>query len=257
MENENTKETEINISEIFFLLLNKLWIIIAVALIFALVTFSYIQLFVTPMYTASASFFVDIDITDSSSASSGLSITSSISKEYPTIIKSRRVLGQVIDNLGLGNITTYNALSSNVRITFPQNSSRVMIVSASFMYPELAADIANEIVAVSSEVLPHYSEFANIVISPIDSAEAPASPSSPSTFRNTIIAAFIGAVLAALVIVIIYMFDDKMKKVEDVEKYLDLSVLGVIPFIETKREKKYQSEKYRSDRYQNNNTAAR
>ncbi len=242
MNNENTNETEIKLSEIFYLLLNKLWIIISVAILFGLLAFSYIQLFITPLYTTSASIYVDRESSDSSSASNGLTITTNIAKDYPYIIKSDKVLGQVVKNLGLN--TTSDALSKLVNISFPETNTRVMVISVSYRHPQIAANIANNIVEVASEVLPQYSAYTQIKIVPIDPAGVPSSPSSPHTFRNTLISAFIGAVLAALVIIIIYLLNDKLKSVDDVEKYLGLSVLGVIPHQSNKHEYKYREHKY-------------
>ena len=42
----------------------------------------------------------------------------------------------------------------------------------------------------------------------------------------------IGFVLAAAIVVIRYLMDDTLHSPEDVEKYLELSVLGTLPLIE-------------------------
>lgn len=243
MNNENINEKEIDLSELFFVLLNKLWMIIAVAVVAGLLAFSYTELFVTPMYTTTASIYVDRN-NDDSSATSGLTITTNIAKDSPFIIKSDRVLAPVVENLGLN--MSPRALSSYVSVTFPEteNNTRVMLITVRYKHPQVAANIANNIVKVASEVLPQYSEFTQVKIVPIDPAAVPSAPSSPNTFRNVIIAAFVGAVLNALIIVLVYLFNDKISSVDEIEKYLNLSVLGVIPNMNSKNGKKYSYGKY-------------
>lgn len=57
----------------------------------------------------------------------------------------------------------------------------------------------------------------------------PTSKSSPSTMRDTMLGFIVGALIAMIGIVLNYMFNDTIKTSEDIEKYLNLSVLGVIP----------------------------
>jgi capsular polysaccharide biosynthesis protein len=47
--------------------------------------------------------------------------------------------------------------------------------------------------------------------------------------RDTMLGFIVGALIAMIGIVLNYMFNDTIKTSEDIEKYLNLSVLGVIP----------------------------
>jgi capsular polysaccharide biosynthesis protein len=60
-------------------------------------------------------------------------------------------------------------------------------------------------------------------------------PSNIHTVRNAAIAAIIGAIVAAAILVIVFMFDDKIKTADDIERYLKVSVLGVIPEIDVEQ----------------------
>ena len=53
----------------------------------------------------------------------------------------------------------------------------------------------------------------------------------------------LGFVIAIAVIIIRFMLDDTIKAQEDVEKYLGLSVLGLIPELETTDSKKKKKKK--------------
>ncbi len=67
----------------------------------------------------------------------------------------------------------------------------------------------------------------NLVI--IDRADPPAGPSSPSLFKNLLIALAVGIIASGLVVFLREQFDDSIRVPEDIEQKLDLSLLGVIP----------------------------
>jgi capsular polysaccharide biosynthesis protein len=78
-------------------------------------------------------------------------------------------------------------------------------------------------------------------------------PSSPNVKKNAIIGGLAGAVLAAGIIIALFMLDDTIKDSEDVEKYLGLNTLGIIPveaggyrqMEQDKRRRKIQKKKSR------------
>ena len=60
----------------------------------------------------------------------------------------------------------------------------------------------------------------------------PTAPSNVHTLRNMIIGGIVGAIIVCVVLLAIFIFDDKIKVPDDVEKHLGISVLGEIPEIE-------------------------
>ena len=54
------------------------------------------------------------------------------------------------------------------------------------------------------------------------------SPISPNKIRNMIIAALVGVMMSVCMILLLDYFDNKVKSVEDIEKYLELPVLGSV-----------------------------
>ncbi|HEX3022035.1 MAG TPA: hypothetical protein VHP81_06560, partial [Lachnospiraceae bacterium] len=54
-------------------------------------------------------------------------------------------------------------------------------------------------------------------------------PTSPNTRKNVVIGALIGMFLSCAIIIFIYIIDDTIKSSEDVEKYLGLNTIGIIP----------------------------
>ena len=63
----------------------------------------------------------------------------------------------------------------------------------------------------------------------VDQANFPDSPVSPSIPKWTIIGVLVGIVISAAVIIIQHLLDDTIKTSEDIERYLGLSTLALIP----------------------------
>ena len=93
--------------------------------------------------------------------------------------------------------------------------------------PQAAQTIANAIRTVSAN---HIKSVMDIeAVNVVDEANLPLSPAAPSITKYTALAAAIGIVLSAIIIVICYLLDDTIKSSEDIEKYLGLSTLALIP----------------------------
>ena len=54
-------------------------------------------------------------------------------------------------------------------------------------------------------------------------------PVSPNNKRNTLLGAMLGAVLVCGVITVRFLMDDTVQTEEDVERYLGISVLAIVP----------------------------
>ena len=70
----------------------------------------------------------------------------------------------------------------------------------------------------------------------VQRAVVPKTKSSPSTSRNTVIGALVGALLVSAVVIIRYLMDDTIKDEDDVQQYLQLNTLAAFPFIKQKGE---------------------
>ena len=93
--------------------------------------------------------------------------------------------------------------------------------------PQAAQTIANAIRTVSAS---HIKSVMDIeAVNVVDEANLPLSPAAPSITKYTVLAVAIGIVLSAIIIVICYLLDDTIKSSEDIEKYLGLSTLALIP----------------------------
>ncbi len=220
------RTVEIDIWALLSACWKRVWLIVACAVIAGAVALCYTIFFVTPMYEASATFYVNNSTTDgdTSISSSDLSTAQRLVLTYVNIIKSDTVLDKVIAE-GKLDMTT-----SQLRALMDAKSvdeTEMFRVSISHADPTMAANIANAIAAVAP------TEIQNIMIGSatkvIDYAKVPQNPSSPSVARNTILGGLIGFVLAVAVVVAQQLLDKRIKTEEDLARIANVPVLGVIP----------------------------
>ena len=77
----------------------------------------------------------------------------------------------------------------------------------------------------------------------VDAANIPDQKCSPSVSKNGLLAGMLGCFLAVVILLIQYLSNDTIKVSEDVEHYLGLSTLGVIPMEKTDGKKKKKAKK--------------
>ena len=117
-------------------------------------------------------------------------------------------------------------LANKIHVTSPDNT-RVLQISVTDSDPELAASIAN---TVRQEAVVQLETIMAVdAVNLVYEASVPTAPSSPNVMRNTALAALLGLVGAVAVLSVVFVLDDTIRTEEDVERYLGLSVFGVIP----------------------------
>jgi len=216
----------------------RIWMIVACAVIAGAVALCYTLFFVTPMYEASATFYVNNSTTDgdTSISSSDLSTAQRLVLTYVNIIKSETVLDKVIAE---GKLDMTTAQLRGLMDAKSVDETEMFRVSISHADPNTAANIANAIAAVAP------TEIQNIMIGSatkvIDYAKVPQAPSSPSMTRNTILGGMIGFLLAVAVVVAQQLLDRRIKTEEDLTRIANVPVLGVIPDFHSELKPAYPS----------------
>ena len=122
---------------------------------------------------------------------------------------------------------------SRLELTNPSDTRMITITFAD-EDPEMAKKVADEVAKVSKARVKEIMNTQEPTIA--EEGYVPERPSSPSTMKNVVMAGLLGVLLAMAVIVVIYLMDDTIKSSDDIEKYLGLTTLGVIP-IESKKKK--------------------
>ena len=223
-------EVEIDLLELFWVIVDKWKMIFLAMLIGAVLMGGYHTFLMKPSYQADASIFITNN--ESVISVSDLQLSSELTEDYAKIIKSRNVLKQVIKDLDLD--LNYKQLAKLVDVTNPQDSHIIQIcVTCSDI--ELCRDIANALMNTGIDRI--YQVIGSSEPTVIDYSEAEAVEEvSSGLLKDVAIGALFGIVLACGLICVKYLTDTTLKTDEDVRKDLRIPVLAVIPYYEDMKE---------------------
>ena len=116
-----------------------------------------------------------------------------------------------------------------------RSDTRMLDITYTSADPVEAKTVADEVATVAKERVVEIMNTQEPTI--VEEGNIPENPYSPSTMKNVVMAGALGVFLSAFVIVVLYLLNDTIKSGEDIEKYLGLTTLGMIP-AETKTKKK-------------------
>ena len=226
-DNNKNEEIEINLGEIFAVLLHKIWIIILATVVCGAVAFLYSFFIITPQYESTTKVYILNKQSGSSVTYSDVQLSSTLSKDYEQLVTSRYVIEGVISKLNLDD--TYEELAARVSAS-NTDETRIIAITVTDPDPEQAQKIAN---AVRDLAAQHITQVMDIeAVNVVDNANLPDSPVSPSVPKWTLIGVAIGMIISIAVIVIQHLLEDSIKSSEDIEKYLGISTLAIIPMNE-------------------------
>ncbi|MBQ8953636.1 MAG: capsular polysaccharide biosynthesis protein [Clostridia bacterium] len=226
---ETGEQYEIDLLELFYRLLENVKYIIAAALVGALLAWLYTTVLVDPLYTATSKLYV-LNAGDSAINLSDLQIGNYLASDYQEVFKNWHVHEMVIDRLGLPY--SYNQISKMLSVSNPTNT-RILYIKVTSKSPEEAKIIADTYANVAQEFIATTMDTKEPNL--FEEALTPTSPSSPSMSRNLMLGFILGFIVACGVITLRYLMDDKIHSSEDVEKYLGIPTLGMLPMQEQQR----------------------
>ena len=237
--NDN-EEMEIDLLELLMVMKKHLSAILLAGIVGLVIMFAYTSFLVTPLYSASSMMYVMPDNSNSmnSSTLSDMQVGQQLTSDYSSMIKSRSFMEDVIKKLNL--TIDYQQLLGKVEVTNP-TSSRILQVTVNDPNPQTAADIANEMASVAESKLKEITGMQAIKI--YEEAAVPDRPSSPNMKKNCALGLLAGIVLTMAVITILYLLDDTIKTEDDIEKYLGMTTLAVLPYNGRKQQRQAQKHK--------------
>ena len=217
---------EINVIQLLKALWAKKLLILLVAIVAGAVSFAYSSFVVKPEYRSTTRIYV---VNRNQSAKPGLTnqdlqAGTYLVKDYREIILSQDVLEKVVSDLGL----TINAktLSKKVQVTVPADT-RIVSISVSDHKPDEASRIANALREVAAQKIIAVTRVSDVTT--LEEARPATGPSSPNIRRNTLMGIGAGAGLVIVVVLLVELLDDRVKRPEDIEDVMKISLLGVIP----------------------------
>ena len=215
---------EIDLIDLFGYYMSRLWLLIAAVVIGAVIAGAYTFYLVPNRFTAVSRMYMISASSSSVVDLSDLNIGASLSNDYVELMKSRPIIEDVINELGLGY--TYEQVLDMIRLDVVTNT-RIIKISATSTDPEEAMNIANQMARIAKIRLPKIMDAP----SPSIAAEAvlPTQKSSPSLSRNVMMGSMVLLFLVLAILTIQYLMDDTVQTSEDVEKEFGILPMTVIP----------------------------
>ena len=220
---------EIDVLQMLKVLWKRKLIIVLAAIITGGIAFGYSSFVVKPEYTSTTRIYV---VNRNQGDKPGLTnqdlqAGSYLVKDYREIILSQDVLEKVVAEQNL-NIDA-KTLARKVRVTVPADT-RIVSISVRDGVPEEASRIANALREVAAEKIIAVTRVSDVTT--LEEARPALSPSSPNIRRNTILGVGAGAGLVIFVVLLVELLDDRVKRPEDIEEIMHISLVGVIPNLE-------------------------
>lgn len=227
MNEQRNDEMEIDLRELFYVLLGKMWIIILATALGLGVAAGYTTAFVQPIYSSTSMLYVMGNSTSLTSLMN-IQIGSSLTQDYQVFITSRPVVDKVIKDLELD--TTYEDFIENVSVENP-SSAHFIYITVKNPDAYMAKTIVDKLTDVFTECVE--TVMGNAKPNVVDYGHIPESQTSPNLAKNALVGGLLGFALSITCILVLYLMNDSIQTAEDVEKYLGLNTLGLIPLEES------------------------
>ena len=221
---EKRNASEIDILDLLLYLRKNIIFILLICVMFAAIGFAGTKYLMAPQYTASTRVYVLNRSNENMVVYSDYQISTQMLSDYKVLITGRNVTRQVVESLGLD--MDHAALAQKINVTAPEGT-RFVQISVTDTDPVRAAQIANMVRQIASVQIRELMDVDAVNL--VYEADVPDSPSAPNVTKYTVMAAIIGMVVALAIFVAVFVLDDTIRTEEDVSRYLNLSVMGVIP----------------------------
>lgn len=245
MENQrNNDEIEIDLLELCSVLFARIWLILGAGFFCAVCCFALSRFILTPYYESTTKIYILNKTENASVTYSDVQMGTQLTKDYAELINSRYVLEEVMQRLSLD--MEYKDLLDIVSVSTPTDT-RIVSITVEDTDPVQAMNIANCIREVAGNHIQNVMDIEAVNV--VETANMPTEKAGPSCMKWTLIGGFAGCFLLCVLILVQYLMDDTIKSSEDVEKYLGLSTLALIPVAENvvaaKKKKKKRKKKRR------------
>jgi protein tyrosine kinase modulator len=211
-------------------LIRRGWIVIVVAIVGALGAYLFSRL-QTPIYRST----ITLSAVPSRPSDYGQSLAiKNLLRLYGQQMQTKTIAQQVIDQLQLD--VPPEKFLSGVEVSASEADFTIQVAVKDpniDMVPQMVQTLAEKFVILHQQENLQIDQNDRILVSILDNA-TPAEKFSPKTTINVIAGGILGALAGIIAIFIIeYIQSGYIRKTEDIEKALNLTVLGTIPTIKT------------------------
>lgn len=239
---------EVTLGDLWRIFLHRLWVMVLAMVIVMGSYIAYDKLTYEPKYKSTATLYILKQQTESSGQYYGqeyedFTLALKVVNDCNHLLKSHEVLDTVIENLGLD--ISYNALRGSISTSNPEET-RILEVTAVADTPELAKRIVDNVCDVGVVEVNDVMGIKQVNLYEYGILDtAPCNATSVMTYGIVGLAAM---VFVYAIFLLTYLFDDRLKTDEEIERALELTVIGDIPNADSTKSGKY-GYKYRKYSY--------
>lgn len=219
------EEQEIRLDEFFDALKKRWFMIVSITLAATIISAAISFFLIKPKYAASTKLFIGKEEAESQGYNQNdVTMYQKLMKTYSATIKTKDLVERALEGSKI-NLNT-NTVLENLTVT-TVTDTQILEVKYNSIDPNEAATIikkvTDEFIKTSKKLVPN----GNIQI--IESVEVPDKPISPNKKMNIAIAFVLGLMVSGGLALLLEFLDNTFKTKEQIERELDIPVIGTIP----------------------------
>ena len=223
MNNQEANTIEIDVLSLLRTIWRKKFLILLTAILTTGLAFAYSAFLATPQYDSTTRLYVVNQSSDNVAGitNQDLQAGSFLVKDYKEIILSQDVLKNVTTTLGITD-----DIKEKITVNIPVDT-RILSITVRDSDPNQAATIANTLRDEAAKKIIEVTKVSDVTT--LEAALPAEKPSTPQTRRNLVLGFVAGAFLATALVLVLEVLDDRVKRPQDIEDALGLSLLGIVP----------------------------
>ena len=226
MNNQEANTIEIDVLSLLRTIWRKKFLILLTAILTTGLAFAYSAFLATPQYDSTTRLYVVNQSSDNGAGitNQDLQAGSFLVQDYKEIILSQDVLKNVTTTLGITE-----DIKDKITVTIPTDT-RILSITVRDSDPNQAATIANTLRDEAAKKIIEVTKVSDVTT--LEAALPAEKPSTPRTKRNLALGFIAGAFLATALVLVLEVLDDRVKRPQDIEEGLGMTLLGVVPHAE-------------------------
>ena len=222
------EEQVISISEIFEALKKRWILIVSITLVATLISGVLSFFVIKPTYETSTKVFIGKEESNQEGYNTNdIQMYQKLLQTYAETIKTNEVIEAAIKNTNTN--LTVEEVKKSLTVT-PISDTQILQIKYQNKSPEVAKEIlegiTNEFVILAKELVPN----GNVRV--IEAVQLPENPVAPNKKMNVAIAFLLGLMVSVGLVFLIEYLDNTFKSKEELERELDIPVVGIIPEVE-------------------------
>ena len=126
----------------------------------------------------------------------------------------------------LGLTDDIDDIKEKITVNIPVDT-RILSITVRDSDPNQAAPIANTLRDEAAKKIIEVTKVSDVTT--LEAALPAENPSTPQTKRNLVLGFVAGAFLATALVLVLEVLDDRVKRPQDIEEGLGMTLLGVVP----------------------------